>query len=308
MVTSTAALQFYHLDFLQLGVWTWVSTLDGCSCGTEGAKHRNTFYVMTNPGGWLSLYYYSYMSFSKYPEIFDPYQRLMSAALVFLILIALTNYIMIFFSCHGLHIYGAWLNKYHKLDLWLHRVLVRKEIDGLVGQIKWGDCLHLPSAGSEWYRHIRDMDNHCIAGQSEHRADQRRKNGAGRRRHCFVLYFDCRAVFVVSAMQRIEIQQLRCYFVDLRCWHSCRFILENSVLDEHVRYILSIYPAMIWALTGVLTKNYDTADPSRNNIFNGEKQINNKQLPFSLVASVVLVFFPLQLRCWPLAAPCLLDA
>lgn len=50
----------------------------------------------------------------------------MPAALVFLILIALTNYIMIFFSCHGLHTYGAWLNKYHKVDLWLHRVLVSR--------------------------------------------------------------------------------------------------------------------------------------------------------------------------------------
>lgn len=48
----------------------------------------------------------------------------MPAALAFLILIALTNYVMIFFSCHGLHSYGAWLNKYHKVDLWLHHVLV----------------------------------------------------------------------------------------------------------------------------------------------------------------------------------------
>lgn len=51
----------------------------------------------------------------------------MPAALAFLILITLTNYTMIFFSCHGLHTYGAWLNKYHKVDLWLHRVLVSKE-------------------------------------------------------------------------------------------------------------------------------------------------------------------------------------
>lgn len=48
----------------------------------------------------------------------------MPAALAFLILITLTNYLMIFFSCHGLYNYGAWLNKYHKVDLWLHRVLV----------------------------------------------------------------------------------------------------------------------------------------------------------------------------------------
>lgn len=48
----------------------------------------------------------------------------MSTALAFLILIALTNYVVIFFSCLGLHNYGAWLSKYHKVDLWLHRVLV----------------------------------------------------------------------------------------------------------------------------------------------------------------------------------------
>lgn len=48
----------------------------------------------------------------------------MIAALVFLILIALTNYAIIAFSCLGLHNYGAWLNKYHKADLWLIRVLV----------------------------------------------------------------------------------------------------------------------------------------------------------------------------------------
>lgn len=48
----------------------------------------------------------------------------MIGALVFLILVISTNYSMIFFICHGLHIYGAWLNKYHKVDLWLLRVLV----------------------------------------------------------------------------------------------------------------------------------------------------------------------------------------
>lgn len=50
--------------------------------------------------------------------------RQMIAGLVVIALIALTNYIMIFFSCHGLNVYGAWLNKYHKRDLWLIRILV----------------------------------------------------------------------------------------------------------------------------------------------------------------------------------------
>ena len=57
---------------------------------------------------------------------FHPYQSLMPAALAFLILIAFTNYVMIFFSCNALHVYGAWLNKYHRVDLWLLRVLVSK--------------------------------------------------------------------------------------------------------------------------------------------------------------------------------------
>lgn len=56
--------------------------------------------------------------------LIDLFSRLFPAALVFLILIALSNYAMMFFSCWGLHTYGPWLSKYHKADLWLHRVLV----------------------------------------------------------------------------------------------------------------------------------------------------------------------------------------
>lgn len=48
----------------------------------------------------------------------------MIPALVFLILVICTNYSMMFFICHGLHIYGAWLHKNHRADLWLIRVLV----------------------------------------------------------------------------------------------------------------------------------------------------------------------------------------
>ncbi|XP_041817861.1 uncharacterized protein LOC121624273 [Chelmon rostratus] len=52
----------------------------------------------------------------------------MIAALVFLILVICTNYSMVFFTCHGLHIYGPWLQKYHKVDLWLLRVLVQNGV------------------------------------------------------------------------------------------------------------------------------------------------------------------------------------
>ncbi|TNN88820.1 hypothetical protein EYF80_000697 [Liparis tanakae] len=45
------------------------------------------------------------------------------------------------------------------------------------------------------------------------------------------------------------------------------FVLENFVLDKHVRYILIIYPVVIWALCGNLLKNYDAKSPNRNGIF-----------------------------------------
>nr|XP_049614421.1 uncharacterized protein si:ch211-161h7.5 isoform X2 [Syngnathus scovelli] len=52
----------------------------------------------------------------------------MIAALVFLILVAGTNYGMISFACHGLHVYGAWLKEYHKVDLLLIRILVQNGV------------------------------------------------------------------------------------------------------------------------------------------------------------------------------------
>lgn len=63
--------------------------------------------------------------FTRFISLIYLSRRLFPAALVFLVLIALSNYTMIFFSCWGLHTYGPWLSKYHKVDLWLHRVLVR---------------------------------------------------------------------------------------------------------------------------------------------------------------------------------------
>ncbi|XP_010751314.2 uncharacterized protein LOC104936915 [Larimichthys crocea] len=145
-------------------------------------------------------------------------RRLMPAALAFLILIALTNYIMIFFSCYGLHNYGAWLNKYHKVDLWLHRVLVQ---NGIAIYATWTT--------------IASLVNLTIVLTNDGNMSQ---TDAG--------------TLALSVLT-----------VVLFVW----FILENSVLDKHVRYILTIYPAVIWALTGVFTKNYDAAAPTRNNIF-----------------------------------------
>lgn len=51
--------------------------------------------------------------------------RLLLPTLITSVLMMLTDYITLFFSCHGLKIYGAWLNKYHNTDLWLFRILVK---------------------------------------------------------------------------------------------------------------------------------------------------------------------------------------
>lgn len=50
-----------------------------------------------------------------------------------------------------------------------------------------------------------------------------------------------------------------------------RFVVENFVLDKHMRYVLIPYVVVIWALSGNLDKNYDASSPSRNGIFIGKK-------------------------------------
>ena len=43
------------------------------------------------------------------------------------------------------------------------------------------------------------------------------------------------------------------------------FLLENSILDRFVRYIFTIYPVLIWALAGVLSKHVDDDDLDKTN-------------------------------------------
>lgn len=57
-----------------------------------------------------------------------------------------------------------------------------------------------------------------------------------------------------------------------------RFCVENFVIDRHVRYILTIYPVVIWALVGNVSRDYDPEAPGRNATFTftGESwQISN---------------------------------
>ena len=45
------------------------------------------------------------------------------------------------------------------------------------------------------------------------------------------------------------------------------FVLENTVFDRYLRYVLSVYPVVIWALIGVLVKHWDNEDEERNTRF-----------------------------------------
>ncbi|XP_023181782.1 uncharacterized protein LOC111606182 isoform X1 [Xiphophorus maculatus] len=50
-------------------------------------------------------------------------------------LMTLTDYMTLFFSCHGLKIYGAWLSKHRNADLWMFRILVQ---NGVAVYATWG--------------------------------------------------------------------------------------------------------------------------------------------------------------------------
>ncbi|XP_072307460.1 uncharacterized protein [Eucyclogobius newberryi] len=145
-------------------------------------------------------------------------RRLMIPALIFLIFIALTNYAVIAFSCLGLHTYGAWLNKNHKVDLYLIRVLVQ---NGIAIYATWTT--------------VASLVNLNVVLTTEAKMSQ----------------------------SDASTTTLAILTVIIVTW----FVLENWLLEKHVRYIVSIYPAVIWALTGVFTNNYDAAAPTTNNTF-----------------------------------------
>ncbi|XP_074550162.1 uncharacterized protein LOC141807844 [Halichoeres trimaculatus] len=143
---------------------------------------------------------------------------MMILAMILLILVIFTNYSMVFFICHGLHIYGPWLKKYHNADLWCYRVIVQ---NGIMIYTTWTT--------------IATLINLTI-----------------------VLTYNAEMSPTDAATISYSILA-----VILLVW----FILENLVLDKHVRYILIVYPVVIWALCGNLDKNYDAESPSRSGIF-----------------------------------------
>lgn len=129
--------------------------------------------------------------------------RMMIPALVFLILVICTNYSMMFFICHGLHIYGAWLHKYKNAELWLLRVLVSltklsvcaimwhrwgwssREVDVYVVII----LFFFP--GTKWCDDLHNMDDHCDPHQPDHRLDLWREDVPDRCCHHLLLGSCC---------------------------------------------------------------------------------------------------------------------
>lgn len=141
----------------------------------------------------------------------------MWAGLVFLALIAVTNYGAVFFSCYSVDLYGPWLKQQHPRDLLLLRLLVQ---NGLALYSTWTT--------------IATLLNLCVVLDLEGVA----RATAGTASLCVLL-------------------------LELLGW----FILENFVLDRYVRYILTIYPVVIVALLGNVTKNYQPGNPSPNTVF-----------------------------------------
>ncbi|XP_056307091.1 uncharacterized protein si:ch211-161h7.5 [Danio aesculapii] len=145
-------------------------------------------------------------------------REVMIAALIFLALIAFTNYLLIIFTCHALKQHGSWLNKYHKVDLWCIRIMVQ---NGIAIYTTWTT--------------IATLINFTI-----------------------VLRYE--AGMTDSDAATVSLSVL---LGEAIAW----FIVETFVFEKHLRYILTVYPVVIVALSGNMTKNFNSADPSRNGIY-----------------------------------------
>lgn len=77
-------------------------------------------------------------------------------------------------------------------------------------------------------------------------------------------------MFAKSQQKTVTVAFLYVFKVMMMCIMSHRFILENFVIEKHVRYILTPYPVVIWALTGNVVKNYDATSPTNSAIFIGK--------------------------------------
>ncbi|XP_040023823.1 uncharacterized protein LOC120812079 [Gasterosteus aculeatus] len=136
--------------------------------------------------------------------LFD--RELLLPALIVSTLMTLTDYMILFFSCHGLKVYGAWLHKYYNADFWVIRILVQ---NGVAVYATWGTLSTLLS----------------LTTYLQHQTE--------------TLRCDCAMLSLLLLL------------MELLAW----FLLENFYLDEHVRYIVTIYPVVILWLTGILSNS-----------------------------------------------------
>lgn len=144
-------------------------------------------------------------------------REVMLAAMVVLILIAVTNYSTLFFCCWATDYYGLWLKAYYPRDLGCLRWMVQ---NGLAVYTTWTS--------------IASLINFAVVLQ----------------------------LWGVSHSTAAT-ASLCILFGEIVAW----FILENWVLDRWVRYIITVYPVVIVALVGNITKHYNSADPTPNAIF-----------------------------------------
>ncbi|KAL4635276.1 hypothetical protein GN956_G14172 [Arapaima gigas] len=127
------------------------------------------------------------------------------AGVIFSALVASTNYLEMMFSSHGLKVYGAWLYKHHRLDLWLIWVLVQ---NGVALYATWTTLTMLLN----------------LTVVLVHRVGVSPSDAA-------TLSL---ALLLLSAL----------------AW----FVLENFIFEIHVRYIVSIYPIVIFMLSGIIAR------------------------------------------------------
>lgn len=79
--------------------------------------------------------------------------------------------------------------------------------------------------------------------------------------------------------------------IQLVClWVFDRFILEQLVLDRYMRYVLIVYPVVIWALSGNMTKNFDANSPNGNGIFIGKCKLERHLIALAILKEFLSSF------------------
>ncbi|XP_062377771.1 uncharacterized protein LOC134066439 [Sardina pilchardus] len=138
----------------------------------------------------------------SYLFLFD--RELLLASLIMSASMAFTNCLLMFFSCYGVKVYGAWLNKHHSLDLWLLRILVQN-----------GVAMYATFTSIVTLLKLTIVLQYTVKMNSSNSA-------------------------IIS---------LSFLLATILIW----FAVENILLENHFRYILSVYPVVILVLAGIVS-------------------------------------------------------